>query len=232
MKKSLVSVILPVYNEEAIIRNNLKVLSAVMESTGQDYEIIISEDGSTDKTVEVARRLVSEKVRLLHSPNRLGKGAAIRNAASEARGEVILFMDADLASNPSKVAEMLELIGKGADIVIGSRYHRDSKIKRSPIRYAASRTFNLLVNIALGSKLTDHQCGFKAFRKGPAVEVVGLVREKGWFWDTEFLVRAQRKGLKVVEIPLEWKESPNSKFNLVSDSAKMFESLVRFGING
>ena len=232
MKKGLVSVILPVYNEEAIIRDNIKVLSEIMERTGQDYEIIISEDGSTDKTVDVARRLVSERIRLLHNPMRLGKGAAIRNAANEARGDIILFMDADLASNPSKVAELLDHINKGADIVIGSRYHKDSKIKRTPVRYVASRTFNLLVNVVLGSKLTDHQCGFKAFRKGPALEVIGLVREKGWFWDTEFLVRAQRKGLKIAEIPLEWSESQNSKFNLVRDSAKMFASLVRFGING
>jgi hypothetical protein len=100
------------------------------------------------------------------------------------------------------------------------------------VRYAASRTFNLLVNIILGSKLTDHQCGFKAFRKGPALEVISLVKEKGWFWDTEFLVRAQRKGLVVDEISIDWTESKSSKFNLVRDSAKMFASLVRFRIGG
>ena len=230
--RNFVSVILPVHNEEKAIRKNVGDLARAMDACGRDYEIIISEDGSTDETVAAARSMLSERIRLLHNPMRQGKGAAITKAAKEARGEIILFLDADLSSNPARVKGFVDRIADGADIVIGSRYHRDSKVKRTLLRYLASRSFNLLVNIILGSRLSDHQCGFKAFRRGPAIAVVSEVRDRGWFWDTEFLVRAQRRGLSISEMPLEWTESDTSKFNLLTDSMKMFLSMVRFGIRG
>ncbi|NYZ74040.1 glycosyltransferase family 2 protein [Candidatus Micrarchaeota archaeon] len=228
MAKEMVSVILPAYNEEERLKENVNRLETVLAGTLDRFEIIISEDGSSDGTVTVAKSMESVRVRIFHGGKRLGKGAAIKNAARYAKGNIIMFMDADLASNPAHVEELVRVIRDGAAIVIGSRYLKESKAKRSMMRYVASRGFNWLVRTVLGSRLTDHQCGFKAFRKDLVLPVISEVETSGWFWDTELLVRAQRKGLSIAEIPIEWKEIPGSKFRLLSDAYYMACSLLSF----
>lgn len=223
-----VSVILPVYNEEKIIERNVKQVERILERDLEDFEIIIGEDGSSDATLSITKKLENERIRVFHNEKRLGKGAALKASADHAMGDIIIFFDADLASNPNEIKKLVEFIEKGADIVIGSRYLKESKAKRDPIRYFASKSFNFLVRVLLGSKITDHQCGFKAFRKKTALKVVGEVKNQKWFWDTEFLIRAQRKGLKIVEVPIEWKEIPGSRFDLIGDTLQMAISLVKF----
>jgi glycosyltransferase involved in cell wall biosynthesis len=230
MRQGLVSVILPVHNEAKTLEANVLRLIGVLERTLQDFEIIISEDGSTDDTVQVARTLTSDRVKLLHSEMRLGKGAAIMNAVESARGDIIIFMDADLASEPSHVKELVGYLESGAAIVIGSRYLKESDAKRSISRFAASKGYNWLVRMTLGSRLSDHQCGFKAFRKDLILPIIREVQDRGWFWDTELLVRAQRKGLKVAEIPIGWKEAQTTRFRLLRDSIRMGLSLARFKV--
>jgi hypothetical protein len=228
MQKEMVSLILPVHNEGAVLEENVKRLERMLEPVLGDYEIVISEDGSTDDTHSIAKRLESKRIKVLHHRERLGKGNAIKKAAALARNNVLIFMDADLASDPNFVDGLLRHIREGAAIVIGSRYLRESKAKRSAVRYVASRGFNFLVRTMLGSKLTDHQCGFKAFRKDLVLPIINEIDDGKWFWDTELLVRAQRKGLKVAEIPIEWKEAPGSKFRLLRDTMHMAYSLVSF----
>jgi hypothetical protein len=228
MEKRLISVILPVYNEGSVLEGNVRRLESALRPALGDFEILISEDGSTDDTFGVARRLESDRIRVLHSEQRLGKGNAIKKAAHHARGDVLIFMDADLASNPEYVRELLRFMDKGADIVIGSRYLRESRAKRSPVRFFASKSFNWLVRVLLGSRLGDHQCGFKAFRKAPALPIINEIEDGRWFWDAELLVRAQRRGLRIAEIPIEWKESPSTKFRLLRDAFHMACSLVSF----
>ncbi|HSB47665.1 MAG TPA: glycosyltransferase [Candidatus Bilamarchaeum sp.] len=223
-----VSVILPVHNEGAVLEKNVRRLEKLLTPSLGNFEIVISEDGSTDGTPGISRGLESERIRVFNHPERLGKGNAIKKAAGLARNDIIIFMDADLASDPNFVKSLLGEIDGGADIVIGSRYLRESKARRSFVRYMASRSFNFLVRAMLGSKLTDHQCGFKAFRKGPVLPIINEIDDGRWFWDTELLVRAQRKGLKVAEIPIEWKEAPGSKFRLLQDTVHMACSLVSF----
>ena len=225
-----VSIILPAYNEEKRLRYTVSSLQAAASRMFKDYEIIISEDGSRDRTVEVARGLLSERVRLMHSDSRLGKGAAIMNAARDCGGDIVVFMDADLASNLDSLKELVASVEKGSAIAIGSRYVRGSTTKRSPLRNFASRSFNWLVRALLGSRLTDHQCGFKAFRKSLVLPLMERMKNKEWFWDTELLVRAQRAGLKVEEIPIGWNEAPGSRFRLIEDSARMGYSLIKFKI--
>ncbi|MBD3210145.1 glycosyltransferase [Candidatus Micrarchaeota archaeon] len=223
-----VSVILPVYNEERILERNVKRLAETLEAGGIGYEIIISEDGSTDNTAAIAHSLESEKIRIIHEKKRAGKGTAIRNAASAATGEVVIFMDADLSSDVKHIEELMEVMGEGADIAIGSRYLKKSRARRNRVRHFASKSFNFLVRLLLGSKLRDHQCGFKAFRKKSVLPIIDRIENKEWFWDAELLVRAQRKGLKIEEIPIEWKEAPDSKFRLLDDTLHMAYSLLSF----
>lgn len=227
MATELVSIILPVHNEAGVLKRTIDCLG---DSLGQKFEIIISEDGSTDDTVRIAKSLENKRVRLLHNGKRMGKGAAIKHAASYAQGSILLFMDADLASNPSQIKELVRLLEGGADIVIGSRYLKGSRAKRVFMRDVASRSFNFLVRAMLGSRIMDHQCGFKAFRKDTVLPVINEVENQKWFWDTELLVRAQRKGLKIAEIPIEWNEMPGSKFRLLEDTIHMAWGLIKFKI--
>jgi glycosyltransferase involved in cell wall biosynthesis len=228
MKKSAVSVILPAYNEGMALQRNVKRLEGMLERLLVDFEIIISEDGSTDGTGEIAKRLEGDRIKVLRNGTRLGKGAAIKRAAGHSRGDIVIFMDADLASNPAHVRELVRLMEGGADMVIGSRYLKESKASRSAIRFIASKSFNWLVRHILGSRLSDHQCGFKAFRKDMVLPVIDEVEDERWFWDTELLVRAQKKGLRIEEIPIEWKEAGTSRFRLLRDTANMGLSLARF----
>jgi len=228
MGKRMVSVILPAYNEGAVLRSNVEKLEGMLQGILDDFEIIISEDGSTDGTGDIAKSMENGRIRVLRNERRLGKGAAIRKAAGQSKGQIVIFMDADLASNPSHVKELVGLMEGGADIVIGSRYLRESRAKRNAVRFVASKGFNWLVRTALGSKLSDHQCGFKAFRKERVLPVIEEVEDEKWFWDTELLVRAQKRGLVIREIPIEWKEARGSKFRLLRDTANMGISLARF----
>ncbi len=228
MPKEKVTVIVPAYNEEKVLEKNVRSLHNTLRNILDDYEIIISEDGSTDRTAQIAKSLEGEIVKVSNNGKRLGKGAAIRCAAARASGSLILFMDADLASDPAHVKHLVERLEKGADIVIGSRYLKESRAKRKMVRHFASKSFNTLVQAMFGSKISDHQCGFKAFRKETVLPIMEEVEDKRWFWDAELLVRAQWKGLKVEEIPIAWKEADDSKYRLVQDTVHMTRSLLTF----
>ncbi|MCX6774215.1 MAG: glycosyltransferase family 2 protein [Candidatus Micrarchaeota archaeon] len=221
MASDKISVILPVHNEEKVLEQSIRRIEKIMLGLKMDFEIIISEDGSTDRTFEIMKSLESERIRIFQNRERLGKGKAIKNSLMEARGNIVIFMDADLASKPEQIEELIKQIRNGAAIVIGSRYVQGSKVKRTAIRNIASIGFNWLVRNILNSKLKDHQCGFKAFRKDAILPLANEVENRQFFWDTELLVLAQRKGLKIVEIPIEWNEGIDSKFNLIGDTFRM-----------
>lgn len=221
------SIILPVYNEEKRLESTVRAVDAELGKMGKDYEIIIAEDGSSDNTLQIAKRLENGRIRVAHSGARLGKGKAIQNASLSARGGIIAFMDADLASDLSYLPALIGSVEKGASIAIGSRYVPGSIIKRKLLRDFYSRAFNLIVAILWNSKVKDHQCGFKAFRRDAVVPWIGEVQSKSWFWDAEFLVRAQEKGLSVAEVPIRWDEASSSKFRF-SDILGMMKSIIEF----
>lgn len=221
------SIIIPVYNEAKRLESTVRAVEKELGRMGLDSEIIIAEDGSTDQTLAIAKRLQSERIRLVHSSLRIGKGKAIRNASMEARGGIIAFMDADLASDPAYLPSLIHGLDGGAAIAIGSRYVPGSVVKRKLMRDFYSRAFNLIIAVLWGSKVRDHQCGFKAFRRDAVVPWLGEIQSNSWFWDTEFLVRAQEKGLRVVEVPIKWNEAPTSNFRF-SDIFGMMRSIIEF----
>lgn len=227
----MLSVIVPVHNAEKALLPAIPRIQKTVEKLGKPYEVIIAEDGSTDRTVPVAKSLESGTVRMLSSRQRLGRGAALTNAIRSSRGEIVLYMDADLATDVSHVRELIEKIEKGFDIATGSRLLPGSGAKRSPLRGAFSRVYNVLVRLAFNSQIRDHQCGFKAFRRSAVLPILPLVKNRHWFWDTELLVLAQRKGLRVAEIPVRWKENGSSTVNLLSDVVCMFFEIVRLRLS-
>ncbi|WP_457550451.1 flippase-like domain-containing protein [Archaeoglobus sp.] len=227
-----VSVILPAYNEAESIENAVKTVKSYLEKLGYDYEIIIAEDGSTDGTDKIARRLAEKDERIvhLHSDERLGRGKALTNAIKRAKGEIVAYLDVDLSTDMEHFKELVEAISNGYDIATGSRLMKESRAERPLKRDIASRVYNILVRFMLGSKLRDHQCGFKAFKKSSILPLLEKVKDNHWFWDTELLVLAQREGLKVKEIPVRWKQGRDTKVRFKRDVLYMFSQILRMWI--
>ena len=221
------SVVLPVYNEEKNLKKNVKVLMDRLERLGIDYEIIIAEDGSTDRTYEIGLELSKkyDNVRFFHHPHRLGRGRALKMAFRRAEGNYVAYMDIDLATSLESLRDLINYL-KNYDVVTGSRYMKKSMANRTLKRRLLSSVYNLLVRFVLNSKVHDHQCGFKGFKREVVLRLNKLSEFNHWFWDTEILVLAQRCGYRVKEFPVEWKESEETKVNTLRDALNMFLNLI------
>ncbi|NYZ73980.1 glycosyltransferase family 2 protein [Candidatus Micrarchaeota archaeon] len=218
----MISIIVPLHNEAAAISANFPKIKKTADRLGPDYEIILAEDGSTDNTRQIAGNLASGKIRLLTSEKKLGRGLALSRAMVSAKGDIIVYMDADLAADLRHLKALVSEIENGADISTGSRLVPGSKVhSRSFLREFFSRGYNLLLRLLFRTSIHDHQCGFKAFRRSRIVPLLKEVEDKHWFWDSELLIRAQKKGLKVAEIPVEWTDSKGSSVKLPSDIPSM-----------
>ncbi len=219
-----VSVVLPAHNEADTLEPAVAEITKVLNEYCGSYEILIAEDGSTDGTDKKADEL-SERlpvVRHLHAEKRLGRGKALKNAFQQSSGKTLVYMDVDLATDVRQLKELISSIDEeGYDVATGSRLLPESKVERSGTRKIASKTYNSMVRVVLGSKLKDHQCGFKAFRREPLMQLLNEVEANHWFWDTELLVRAHRRGYKIKEIPVLWKSGRETKVRLVYDSLFM-----------
>jgi len=221
----LVSVVLPAYNEAKELETTVEKVSQTLKKTDYTYEIVIAEDGSTDGTAELSEQLTKKYqfVRHIHREKRLGRGTALNNAFRQCRGQVLVYMDLDLATDLKSLRPLIDAIALECyEVSTGSRMLPESKVERSLRRSISSKSYNFLVRHMLGSKVKDHQCGFKAFKKEAVLPLLGEVEATHWFWDTEILVRAQRHGFKVKEIPVEWTSGVGTKVNLAKDSWSMF----------
>ncbi len=183
------------------------------------FEIIIAEDGSRDGTDKICEELTKKYsfISHIHSDERQGRGNALNRAFKASKGEILGYIDVDLATDMKHLGELIQSIHDGYDFVTGSRMLPESNVKRPFKRGFASKGFNFLTRLMLGSKIYDHQCGFKSFRRASLFKIMNNVKDTHWFWDTELFVRAQRAGFKVREFPVEWKQGGATKVNLVKD---------------
>ena len=221
----IVSVVLPAYNEVSRLEPAVTEVSQALNQVGYTYEIIIAEDGSTDGTAERSSYLAQKYpfVRHIHREKRMGRGAALNNSFRQCNGEVFVYMDLDMATDLKSLKPLIDaIIVEGYDFSTGSRMLPQSRVERTLRRSISSKSYNFLVRHMLGSKVMDHQCGFKAFRKEAVLSLLGEVEATHWFWDTEILVRAHRRGFKIKEIPVEWTSGKDTKVNLAKDSWRMF----------
>ncbi len=225
-----VSVVLPAYNEADELEGAVAKVSQALKESRYSYEIIIAEDGSTDGTAECAEELAQKLsyVKHIHRDKRLGRGTALNNAFRQCNGKVFVYMDLDLATDLKYIKPLIDAITvEGYDFSTGSRMLPESKVERSLSRGISSKTYNFLVRHMLGSKLRDHQCGFKAFKRESVLKLLNEVEATHWFWDTEIMVRAHLHGLKIKEIPVEWKSGKGTKVNLLKDSWDMFKQIMK-----
>jgi hypothetical protein len=218
-----VSIVFPAYNEKENLENAVKKAITTLEEITDSYEIIIAEDGSTDGTSRIAEKLSDEYpfVTHIHNDNRLGRGLALKNAFAKSRGRILVYMDVDLATNIGQLTTLIESVRGDYDLATGSRMLPESRVTRSLSRQIASKCYNLMVRSFLGSKISDHQCGFKSSRREALLEILDEVNANHWFWDTEMLVRASRRGYRVKEIPVEWVHKGRTKVNLMKDTISM-----------
>jgi uncharacterized protein (TIRG00374 family) len=227
-----VSVVLPAYNEadtiEATVETTLSTLAAFLPPA--TFEVLVAEDGCDDRTPAIADRLAAadERVRHVHSEERLGRGGALERAFRVADGDTLVYFDTDLATDMRHLEELVERVRSGeADVATGSRWLPDRVADRPAKRGVPSRVYNGLVRLFLRSRLRDHQCGFKALSREAFERLHRDVEDDHWFWDTELLVRAQRAGLTVAEFPVEWEPKGDTKVDLVRDVFGMGSGILR-----
>jgi glycosyltransferase involved in cell wall biosynthesis len=225
-----VSLVLPAYNEVNYLDIAIEKSSQALNQFVKSFELIIAEDGSTDGTAEHAKEMAQKNpfIKSIHRDQRLGRGTALNNAFKQSRGQVLVYMDLDLATDIKFLQPLVEAITiENYDLSTGSRMLPESKAERTFSRSISSKSYNFLVRHILGSELRDHQCGFKAFKREAVLGLLDEVEAKHWFWDTEILVRAQHHGFKVKEIAVEWKSGKGTKVNLLKDSWNMFRQIMR-----
>lgn len=224
-----VAVVLPAYNEAKRLKNAVSKSIQYLSEITDHFEIIIAEDGSTDGTDKIAESLAKKHpfVKHLHSNERLGRGKALKRAFLSTDAEILIYYDVDLSTNLKHLKQLVDAIRNGFDISTGSRILKTSDVKRPFKREFASRGFNFLVRFLLKSKIHDHQCGFKAFKRRSILPLLDEVKDNHWFWDTEILVRAQKKGLEVNEFPVVWEHGGVSKVEFKRDIIAMGNNILK-----
>jgi dolichyl-phosphate beta-glucosyltransferase len=219
------SIVIPAYNEELRLPTSLAQIASYIRASGRQTEIIVVDDGSTDRTAAIAESFRSQMpdLRVISNGKNRGKGYSVRHGMLEARGCIVLFTDADLSA-PIEEADKLLAGLENYDVAIGSRALDRSLIfvRQSVFREYAGIIFNAIVRIILRLPFVDTQCGFKAFRRERCQIIFQQQRIERFGFDPELLYLARRHGVHAVEIPVRWAHSPATKVSMVRDSVQMF----------
>ena len=217
------SIIIPAYNEEKLIRETVSQFVSYLEGKRYSWEIIVVDDGSGDKTSEIVKSITNPNIRLVTLKKNQGKGAALKAGFLKAKGEYQIFSDADL-SVPIEVIEPFMQKLKGYDVVIASRRVKGAEIKlHQPwLRENMGRVFTVLTQILTGSAVVDFTCGFKGFSKNAANEIFGRSLISRWAYDAEIVFLAEKKGFKILQQPVSWINRKDTRVRL---NKVVFESL-------
>ncbi len=225
-----VEIVVPVFNEAEGLEASVTTLRRYLdESFPFRTLVMIADNGSTDGTALIARRLAAmlDGVQAL-TLTRKGRGYALRSAWSASEAEVVAYMDVDLSTSLSALLPLIGSVLSGhSDLAVGTRLARGSRVVRGPKRELISRAYSHLVRLSLRSRITDFQCGFKAMRRDRALQILPLVEDDGWFFDTELLVTAERLGVRVAETPVDWTDDPDSSVDIVATAAEDLRGIWR-----
>ena len=226
----LVEIVVPVFNEQSVLEASIRRLHRFLtESFPFSWRVAIADNASEDETLVIARRLARELpgVEVLHLPAK-GRGRALRAAWSSSDAQVVCYMDVDLSTDLRALLPLIApLISGHSHLAIGSRLTRGARVSRSAKREFISRSYNHLLHAALRAHFSDAQCGFKAVRAAVLHDLLPEVRDEGWFFDTELLVLAERRGLRIHEVPVDWVEDPDSRVEIVSTALEDLRGVAR-----
>lgn len=224
------SIIIPAYNEEQRIASTLTKILCHLSAKSYQWEIIVVDDGSTDRTSAIAKEIIKDdNLTVLKNSTNYGKGYSVRKGVLASKGDIILFSDADLSTPIEELDKMLLWIEKGYDIVIGLRALPQSIIEgHQPwYRQTMGKIFNLLVRTFILKGFKDTQCGFKCFKRGTALKVFNLQKINGFAFDVEILYIAKKVGLKIKDVPVRWVNSPESKVHIIKGPLSMLMELFK-----
>ncbi len=230
-----VDIVVPVYNEQAGLERSIRRLHRFLDTEFPfSWRIVIADNASTDATPAIARELAATLggVRVLRL-ERKGRGRALRAAWSASDARVVAYMDVDLSTDLRGLLPLVApLLSGHSDLAIGTRLARGARVVRGPKRELISRAYNVLLHTALRARFSDAQCGFKAVRREALEGLLAEVRDDAWFFDTELLVLAQRRGLRIHEVPVDWIDDPDSRVALMRTALDDLRGVGRLMASG
>jgi glycosyltransferase involved in cell wall biosynthesis len=225
-----VDIVVPVYNEQTALEASVRRLhSFLAEELPYAWRIVIADNASTDATLAVAEMLATRlpRVDVLHLDAK-GRGRALRAAWTAGDADVLCYMDVDLSTDLRALLPLIApLVSGHSEIAIGSRLAPGARVTRGLKRELISRSYNRLLRYALHARFRDAQCGFKAIRADAARRLLTEVRDEGWFFDTELLVCAQRSGMRIHEVPVDWVDDPDSRVDIVATALTDLRGVLR-----
>lgn len=229
----LLSIIIPAFNEEKRLPRSLDRITAFVQQQNENMEVLVVENGSSDRTSEVAEAYAARHpfVRVLHSEK--GKGAAVRTGMLAGRGRYLFMCDSDLSMPIEEVRKFLPPALSDYDVAIASREGPGAHRYGEPwYRHLMGRVFNFIIRVLAIPQLQDTQCGFKSFRREVGREIFGMQTMQGWSFDVEALFIALRRGYRVVSVPIDWYFDADSRIRPLQDTWRMVCDVVKIRING
>jgi putative flippase GtrA len=225
-----VEIVVPVYNEERTLAQSVRRLHRFLAAEFPfSWRIVIADNASTDGTPAVAAALCADlvSVRWMRLEEK-GRGRALRAAWSASDADVVCYMDVDLSTDLRALLPLVApLLSGHSDVAIGTRLAHGARVVRGPKRELISRAYNRLLHTALRARFSDAQCGFKAVRRDAVGDLLDTVRDNGWFFDTELLVAAQRRGLRIHEVPVDWIDDPDSRVKIIRTAIDDLRGVAR-----
>jgi putative flippase GtrA len=229
-KLALIDIVVPVYNEATDLERSVRALGTYLsEALPYSYRVTIADNASVDGTWLIAQGLASTMphVTAVHLDQK-GRGRALKQVWLASDADVVAYMDVDLSTDLAAVLPLVApLVSGHSDVAIGTRLARTSRVVRGPKREFISRCYNLVLRTALQASFSDAQCGFKAMRRDVAQELLPLIEDTNWFFDTELLVLAQRADLRIHEVPVDWTDDPGTTVDIVATATEDLRGVMR-----
>ena len=228
---ALIDVVIPVFNEEKALVQSVETVRAHLATLPFGHRVTIADNASTDGTRLLAMQLAQrfDDVEVVSLPEK-GRGRALKHTWLQSDADVLVYMDVDLSTDLNALLPLVApLVSGHSDLAIGSRLATSSRTTRGPKRELISRTYNGIVRRTLRARFSDAQCGFKAIRRDVAVRLLPLVQDDAWFFDTELLVLAERAGLRIHEVPVDWVDDPDSRVDIARTALADLRGIGRVG---
>ncbi|MCU1527266.1 MAG: sugar translocase, partial [Frondihabitans sp.] len=226
----VLDVVVPCYNEQTTLAAHIRRLHAYLaENVEFSWRITIADNASTDDTPRIADDLATmlPGVVTVHLPLK-GRGRALKAVWLASPADVLVYVDEDLSTDLAALAPLIApLLSGHSDLAIGTRLAKASRVVRGPKREFISRCYNLLLHLVLRVRFSDAQCGFKAIRRDVAEQLLPLIEDNAWFFDTELLVLAERAGLRIHEVPVDWVDDPDSSVDITSTATEDIRGMLR-----
>ena len=229
-----VDIVIPVFNEEQALPRSIVILADFLKANLRNpWQIVIADNASTDKTKSVSEMLCERYsgINYLHIPQK-GRGRALKAAWLDSTADIVSYMDVDLATDLTHFPQLLEYLQEGYHVAIGSRLSKGSKVTRPIKREVVSRGYNLLIKSMFFTTFQDAQCGFKALTRQTAQAILPHIKNNNWFFDTELLIIAAKRGYRIKQLPVKWDDDPTSSVNIARTATEDMKGLLRLRFGG